>query len=80
MGNELRAGDSGDDFFLKFNAKNYHQPSDEYSDSWDFSGMEEMARFGMTIGIEVANQDAWPTWKEGDEFKPARDASKPAGR
>lgn len=80
MGNELRAGDSGDDFFLQFNSKNYHQPSDEYAETWDFSGMEEMARFGMTIGLEIANQDAWPTWKDGDEFKAARDASKPTGR
>ncbi len=75
MGNELRSGGAGDDFFLEFNAKNYHQPSDEYKESWDFSGMEELARFGMALGMEVANQDKLPTWNEGDEFLPARKAS-----
>ncbi len=76
MGNELRAGGAGDDFFMEFNAKKYHQPSDEYSADWDFSGMEEMARFGMVIGLEVANQDALPTWNAGDEFLSVRQASK----
>ncbi|MCX6599184.1 MAG: M28 family peptidase [Acidobacteria bacterium] len=76
MGNELRSGSgSGDDFFVEFNSKNYHQPSDEYKESWDFAGMEELARFGMTIALEVANQDKLPTWKAGDEFLPARVAS-----
>jgi Zn-dependent M28 family amino/carboxypeptidase len=76
MGNELRSGSgSGDDFFVEFNSKNYHQPSDEYKESWDFAGMEELARFGMTIALEVANQDKLPTWNPGDEFLPARVAS-----
>ncbi len=75
MGNELRAGGAGDDFFLEFNAKKYHRPSDAYEASWDFSGMEEMARFGMVLGMEVANQPQLPTWLEGDEFLPARVAS-----
>lgn len=75
MGNELRSGGAGDDYFLQFNAKNYHQPSDEYKEDWDFSGMEEMARFGMVIALEVANQEKLPTWKAGDEFLPARQAS-----
>jgi Zn-dependent M28 family amino/carboxypeptidase len=75
MGNELRSGGAGDDFFTRFNAQSYHQPSDQYSEDWDFSGMEEMARFGMTIALEVANQDRLPSWREGDEFLPARRAS-----
>jgi Zn-dependent M28 family amino/carboxypeptidase len=75
MGDQLRAGGAGDDFFMEFNAKKYHRPSDEYDESWDFSGMEEMARFGMVLGMEVANQTQLPTWLEGDEFLPARVAS-----
>ncbi len=74
-GDQLRSGGAGDDFFMQFNAKNYHQPSDEYKEDWDFSGMEEMARFGMVIALDVANQDKLPTWKAGDEFLPARQAS-----
>ncbi len=75
MGEQLRSGESAEDYFMKFNAKNYHAPSDEYQESWDFSGMEELARFGMTLGLEVANQDRLPTWRQGDEFLPARIAS-----
>ena len=58
--------------FQQYNDKNYHQPSDEYRDDWDFSGMEQMARFGMEVAVRVANQTALPTWKAGDEFLPAR--------
>ena len=65
----------GDKAFEEFNAKHYHQPSDEYHDDWDFSGLEQMARFGFTIGHEVANQEKLPTWRAGDEFLPARLAS-----
>jgi Zn-dependent M28 family amino/carboxypeptidase len=53
----------------------YHQPSDEYDDSWDFSGMEHMARFGFTLGLEIANLEKLPGWKPGDEFSAAREAS-----
>ncbi len=59
----------------EFNDQRYHQPSDEYKDDWDFAGMEQYAQFGLLIGIDVANQDAMPTWKDGDEFLPARQAS-----
>jgi Zn-dependent M28 family amino/carboxypeptidase len=67
--------DFGDKIFVEYNAKNYHQPSDEYKDDWDFAGMEQMARFGYTLGLTVANQTAMPTWHAGDEFLPARKRS-----
>lgn len=53
----------------------YHQPSDEYSEDWDFSGMEQFARFGVTLGVHIANLDALPTWQKGDEFLAAREKS-----
>jgi len=59
-------------FFEEYNDKNYHQPSDEYKDDWDFAGMEQMARFGFTLGETVANQTGTTTWMKGDEFLPAR--------
>jgi Zn-dependent M28 family amino/carboxypeptidase len=62
----------GKKIFEEFNEKRYHQPSDEYRDDWDFSGMEMFARFGMTIAINVANDPKMPTWKPGDEFLAAR--------
>jgi len=58
-----------------FSKKHYHQPSDEYQEDWDFSGLEVMARFGLLIGMETANADKLPTWRQGDEFLAAREAS-----
>lgn len=59
----------------EFNDKRYHQPSDEYKEEWDFAGMEQYAQFGLIIALDVANLDAMPTWRAGDEFLPARQAS-----
>ena len=53
----------------------YHQPSDEYQEDWDCSGMEQFARFGLTLGVRIANQDTLPTWQKGDEFLAAREQS-----
>jgi Zn-dependent M28 family amino/carboxypeptidase len=61
--------------FADFNDNRYHQPSDKYNDDWDMSGMEEYARFGMLIGVNVANTPKLPTWRAGDEFLPAREKS-----
>jgi Zn-dependent M28 family amino/carboxypeptidase len=65
----------GEQLFREFNAKHYHQPSDEYREDWDFSGLVEMARFGMLIGLEAANAPNLPTWKPGDENLPVREKS-----
>ncbi len=63
----------GDRIFEEYNSNHYHQPSDEYRDSWDFSGIEEIARFGFAVGLEVANSEKMPTWRAGDEFLSARE-------
>lgn len=65
----------GETVFHDYNEKRYHQPSDEYKADWDFSGLEEMAKFGMTLGTEAANMSKMPTWNAGDEFLPARKKS-----
>lgn len=51
---------------------NYHQPSDEYSDSWNFDGMISDALLGYWTGLAIANADEMPQWYEGDEFEAAR--------
>ena len=66
---------TGKKLFEDFNEHRYHQPSDEYKEDWDFSGMEQYARFGMLIGVNVANSPKMPTWKAGDEFLAPRIAS-----
>jgi len=54
---------------------NYHQPSDEYDDSWNFDGMIADALLGYWTGLAIANADKMPSWNEGDEFEAARKAA-----
>ena len=35
--------------------------------------MEDMEMYFKT-GLDVANSDDWPNWKEGTEFRATRDA------
>ncbi len=51
---------------------NYHQPSDEYDDSWNFDGMIADALLGYWTGLAIANADEMPAWTPGDEFEAAR--------
>ena len=55
--------------------KDYHQPSDELRDDWDFSGAAEDARFSFYLGLKAANETALPVWRPGDEFEAARKKS-----
>ncbi|MEO1201506.1 MAG: M28 family peptidase [Pseudomonadota bacterium] len=50
----------------------YHQPSDEYDDTWNFSGMVSDAQLGFWTGLAIGNADEMPTWNPGDEFEAAR--------
>ncbi|HLH07454.1 MAG TPA: M28 family metallopeptidase [Terriglobales bacterium] len=58
-----------------YNEKHYHQPSDEYQDNWDFTGVAEIVRFGFDLGWKAASQPDRIAWKHGDEFEAARKAS-----
>ncbi len=51
---------------------NYHQPSDELTDDWNFDGMVMDARFGFWSGLIIANADEMQSWNVGDEFEAAR--------
>jgi len=56
----------------EFTAKHYHQPSDEYHTSMDFTGDAVMARFGFALGWEAASQMGEVAWQKGDEFEKNR--------
>ena len=51
----------------------YHQPSDEIDPAWDLSGAVEDMQMLFEVGYKVANDDQWPEWKPGTEFKAKRD-------
>jgi Zn-dependent M28 family amino/carboxypeptidase len=58
-----------------FTAERYHKPGDEYSEDWDVSGSIEDLRLLFEVGARVANANTWPEWRDGNEFRPARDKS-----
>ncbi len=55
----------------------YHSPNDEYDDKWDWTGVMGDLRLYYRVGRMLAMTDAWPNWKEGDEFRGIRDKSRP---
>lgn len=55
-----------------YTKNDYHQPSDELDDTWDFSGMVEDAQLGFYVALEIANRERMPEWNAGDEFEAAR--------
>jgi Zn-dependent M28 family amino/carboxypeptidase len=59
----------GDDYRLH----RYHQPSDEWSASWDLTGPATDLEALYIMGQTLANSDAWPGWYAGSEFKAIRD-------
>ena len=56
----------------EWEAKHYHQVSDELRPGWDFSGAVEDAQLYLHLGLKVANETALPAWNPGDEFEAAR--------
>jgi Zn-dependent M28 family amino/carboxypeptidase len=58
-----------------YNAKKYHQPKDEWSESLDFTGEVEDVTLLYNVGRSLANSKRWPEWKAGSEFKAVRDQS-----
>ncbi len=51
----------------------YHQPSDEWKADWDLSGPVQDLDALYTLGDELANDDNWPNWYPGNEFRAIRD-------
>jgi Zn-dependent M28 family amino/carboxypeptidase len=56
----------------EWEAKHYHQPSDELRPEWDLSGTVEDSQLYLYLGLKVANETKLPAWKPGDEFEAAR--------
>ncbi len=59
----------------EYNAKKYHQPKDEWSESLDFTGLADDVSLLYEVGRSLADSNRWPEWKPGSEFKAERDKS-----
>jgi Zn-dependent M28 family amino/carboxypeptidase len=76
-GNDLVNGGTtrGEALDSEYIAKHYHQPSDEWSTAWDFTGMAEDVQLLHNLGRDLANSRAWPNWSPDSEFRATRDKS-----
>src|SRR6185503_16605913 len=61
--------------FEDYVAHHYHQPSDEFQESWDFRGNARLARFGFVLGWLAGAQPKSIGWHPGDEFEAPRKKS-----
>lgn len=62
----------GEEQFRAYNTANYHQPSDEYSDSWNLKGMIQTAEIALSIGRRIADAPEMPRFNPDDEFAKAQ--------
>jgi len=56
----------------EYNGKDYHQPSDEFDPTWDFSGGVNDMRLLAQLGWRIANQVEMPKYNDGDQFAQVR--------
>ena len=62
-----------EEFSRTYTSKYYHQPDDEWSPDWDYSGMIADATLLHALGMRLANDREWPNWSADSEFRAARD-------
>jgi Zn-dependent M28 family amino/carboxypeptidase len=76
-GTTLRDGPPGAGLarYDEYYASRYHKPGDQYEASWDVRGTIEDLKLLFEVGAKVANQEAWPEWYQGNEFRAIREAS-----
>lgn len=70
---EIRGKEYGESFGEDYTKNRYHAPSDEYDNSWDLSGIEQVSEIFYEIGYNLANSRDWPNWKKTAEFRSLRD-------
>ena len=58
----------------RYRADQYHKPSDEYDSNWNLEGAVEDLELIFAVGYRLANDQGWPNWKPGSEFKARRDS------
>jgi Zn-dependent M28 family amino/carboxypeptidase len=64
------AGETASEDYTK---NRYHQPGDEYADSWDMAGALQQTELYYRLGRMLAMSKTWPNWRRDDEFRAIRD-------
>ncbi|TAH46759.1 MAG: M28 family peptidase [Gammaproteobacteria bacterium] len=68
----IQAGEAAGKDYVE---KRYHQPADEFEESWTFAGMVHDLPMLYQLGSDLANSRNWPQWGKDSEFRVTRDSS-----
>lgn len=55
----------------EYNKSRYHQPGDEYDETWKLDGIIADLHLLFDVGYTLSMESTFPKWKEGSEFKAA---------
>jgi Zn-dependent M28 family amino/carboxypeptidase len=55
-------------FKEEYDAKHYHQPSDEITANWDYTGAVDDMRFLAELGWRIANAREMPAYNPKEQF------------
>jgi Zn-dependent M28 family amino/carboxypeptidase len=62
----------GDEIRQNYTANHYHAPSDEFTEDFVFDGAVQQGMLGLLTILDIAADNGWPNWHEGQEFRAAR--------
>ena len=68
--------DYGREVQARYTSVAYHKPADEFDPEWDLRGVVQDLHALYGVGRELAGNEAWPNYVEGNAFKAARDAAR----
>ncbi|MBW3550591.1 MAG: M28 family peptidase [Proteobacteria bacterium] len=73
-GDDLIEGgmDAGQRAQSDYRDNRYHQPADEFDPDWNFEGVIQDLEALYGVGRELAGNEQWPTWYEGNPFLAAQ--------
>ena len=68
--------EKGSELAKNYTANDYHKPSDEVRDDWDWEGIEQDMDIFTNFIDDLANSSDYPNWYIKSEFRALRDASR----
>ncbi len=64
-----RSAEWGHEWYKSFVASQYHQPTDAFSEEFDYRGAIQQARVMVRTAITAAESPELPDWRPGSQFK-----------
>ena len=68
--------EKGTELAKNYTANDYHKPTDEVRDDWDWDGIEQDMDIFTNFIDDLANSGDYPNWYIKSEFRALRDASR----